>query len=148
MPEDEQKLVNPPIPLHRNGFEGIPNPYTRLEATNVVSGRLSMLASLASELRGPLSTVGLASVLDTLAGDLRAAIWGDLADCQRLRGGATVTHWGTAVAEVVWPREHRQAAQLDAEDVRNAVQHAAEDHPRGCSGQDGCHALDVTWPTS
>lgn len=112
MPETEDTRYTPSIPLRDNGSRhGLgahatpqPNPYTRLEALNVVHQRIGALADLLAARSQAADVVGLGAVLQAMYESNRTALWGDLEAVEHLRDeSATLGLWLDAVEGVLWP---------------------------------------------
>lgn len=117
MPGDERTDFGTPIPLRDNGSGVRPNPWSRLEAVDVVYQRLRVLAQLTASTAGPPDEAGLAGVLEALSNDLRGAIWGSLADVERLANSAGVGRWTSSAYPIVWP----DGPLLDEQDARSVA---------------------------
>jgi hypothetical protein len=108
MTDDETSVGDDPDSLTglENPFRvrSMPNPYTRLEAIEVVSQRLGMLAALFEADQDPVHNVPLSGVLRALEAQLHVALWRGLAELEALRDGAAPTsRWALEVSRLLWP---------------------------------------------
>jgi len=104
MPEDKKLESDPAIPLSRNETRPRPNPYTRLEAVNVIQIRLETLSRIAQSDRQVVDAVALAAVLEVLAGQLHVCLTGDLQQVEDIRDGLAPTDvWMETVAGLLRP---------------------------------------------